>query len=144
MLVSKDMRNQTYINQARDRGWVSLEELLHLAACSPIDLEEATELVRESGIELVEGTSDPWDDLERLADEGRHAFVSPALPTPAEELAPDSAAALYLREISQRPLLTAEEEVMLAKQREAGEEAKPRVGDERLKPEARQHLEEVI
>ena len=144
MLASKNMRNQTYINQARDRGWVNIEELLFLAARSPIDLEEATELVRESGIELVEGTGDPWDDIERLADEGPNAFVSPAMPTPAEELAPDSAAALYLREISQRPLLTAEEEVMLAKQREAGEDAKLRVAEGMAKTGDQEHLDEVI
>jgi RNA polymerase primary sigma factor len=95
-----------------------------LAPGSPIDLDEASELTRNVGIDLVDGSGDPWEDIDTLADEGSSAFVLPRTPSPAEEIAPDSAAALYLREISQRPLLTADEEVMLAKQREAGEEAK--------------------
>jgi len=98
--------------------------MLSLASGSPIELDEATELARNVSIDLVEGSGDPWEELDTLSDDGASAFAMPRSPTPAEEIAPDSAAALYLREISQRPLLTAEEEVMLAKQREAGEEAK--------------------
>src|SRR5438270_11812755 len=113
------------------------------AAGSPIDMEEATKLVRDSGIELVDGTRDPWDDIEILSDDGPSFAVSPT-PTPAEELAPDSPAALYLREISQRPLLTAEEEVELAKQREAGEEAKARIAGGEIDPSERDALDEAI
>jgi RNA polymerase primary sigma factor len=113
-----------FVDYARDRGWVTLEEILILASGSPIDLDEASDLTRNVGIDLVESSSDPWEDIDTLGDEGASAFVLQRNQTPAEEIAPDSAAALYLREISQRPLLTAEEEVMLAKQREAGEEGK--------------------
>ena len=113
---------------AQQRGWISLEEIMDLAARSPIDLDEATKLVRDSGMDLVESGSDPWEDLALLADEGPSAFAVSPTPTPAEELAPDSPAALYLREISQRPLLTADQEVELAKQRERSEER--RVGKE--------------
>src|SRR5688572_9842338 len=100
---------QQYIEHARDRGWITLEEILILAAGSPIDLDEATELTRDVGIDLVAGTGDPWEDLDTLSEEGADAFALPRASSPAEEIAPDSAAALYLREISQRPLLTAEE-----------------------------------
>src|SRR4051812_29969837 len=107
-------------------------------------MEEATKLVRDSGIELVDGTRDPWDDIEILSDDGPGAFAVSPTPTPAEELAPDSPAALYLREISQRPLLTAEEEVELAKQREAGEEAKARVAAGEVDPNETDAIEETI
>ena len=113
-----------FVDYARDRGWVTLEEILILASGSPIDLDEASDLTRNVGIDLVESSSDPWEEIDTLGEEGASAFVLQRNQTPAEEIAPDSAAALYLREISQRPLLTAEEEVMLAKQREAGEEGK--------------------
>jgi RNA polymerase primary sigma factor len=144
MQGSKDVRYRAYVSLARERGFVTLEGLLHLAANSPIDLEEATELVRDTGIDLVESTSDPWDDLDTLGDEGSSAFAVPQAASPADELAPDSAAALYLREISQRPLLTAEEEVTLAKQREAGEAAKLRLAEDVTDPAERERLDEDI
>jgi RNA polymerase primary sigma factor len=144
MQRSKGVRYRAYVSLARERGFVTLEGLLHLAANSPIDLEEATELVRDTGIDLVESTSDPWDDLDTLGDEGPSAFAVPQAASPADELAPDSAAALYLREISQRPLLTAEEEVTLAKQREAGEAAKLRLAEEVTDSAERERLDEDI
>src|SRR4051812_40520040 len=107
-------------------------------------MEEATKLVRDSGIELVDGTRDPWDDIEILSEDGSGAFAVSPTPTPAEELAPDSPAALYLREISQRPLLTAEEEVELAKQREAGEEAKAKIAEGNVSPEERDALDDAV
>ncbi|MBM2809316.1 MAG: polymerase, sigma 70 subunit, RpoD subfamily [Chloroflexi bacterium] len=109
-----------------------------------MDLEEASKLVRDSGIELVEQHGgDPWADIEAMADDGP-SFAVPRTPSPAEELAPDSPAALYLREISQRPLLTAEEEVMLAQQREAGEAAKEVVAAGEIDQDDRERLDEVI
>jgi len=144
MQGSKGVRYRAYVSLARERGFVTLEGLLHIAANSPIDLEEATELVRDTGIDLVESTSDPWDDLDTLGDEGPSAFAVPQAASPADELAPDSAAALYLREISQRPLLTAEEEVTLAKQREAGEAAKLRLAEDVTDPAEREQLDEDI
>ena len=88
--------------------------------------------MRESGLDLVDNDRDPWEELELLADDGPTFAVSPT-PSAAEELAPDSPAALYLREISQRPLLTGEEEVELAKQREHGEYAKEYLKGQRAK-----------
>src|SRR5438046_9157416 len=105
---------------------------------------EETKLVRDSGIELVDGSRDPWDDIEILSEDGPGAFAVAPTPAPAEELAPDSPAALYLREISQRPLLTAEEEVQLAKEREAGEEAKQLLAQGVASQPARERLEAVF
>lgn len=109
-----------------------------------MDLDEATKLVRDPTMDLVESSSDPWDDLALLSDEGPSAFAVSPTPTPAEELAPDSPAALYLREISQRPLLTAEEEVTLAKQREAGEEAKELIRQGVDETTERERLDELV
>src|SRR5215210_6180498 len=106
----KRAARRALLSAARERGWTNLEELLELAAGSPIDVDEAKGLVRESGVDLVETGGDSWEDLETLAEEGPAAFsVVPEGPAPADELAADSPAALYLREISRNPLLTAEE-----------------------------------
>ena len=92
----------------------------------------------------MDGEHDPWEELELLAEEGSGAFAVSPTPSPADELAPDSPAALYLREISQRPLLTAIQEVELAKQREAGEEAKARIATGDFSPEEKHELDEAL
>ncbi|HZU06945.1 MAG TPA: sigma-70 family RNA polymerase sigma factor [Chloroflexota bacterium] len=130
---------------ARERGWITLDELLQLAAGSSIDPEKVVDLARDVGIELVTSEDDAWEDIEKLAEEGPQAFIPVReAPPPAEELAPDSPAALYLREISQTPLLTAEEEIALAKQLEAGEAAKRQLAQGVADPAERARLEELV
>jgi RNA polymerase primary sigma factor len=108
-----------------DRGWISLHEVLQLASDSPVDIDEAVTLAREAGIEVVDRPGDAWGDLHTLATEGADAF-HPVREGPAtsDELAVDDAGSLYLREISRMPLLTAQEEVQLAQELEAGRAAR--------------------
>ena len=133
------------LEAAKKRGWITLDELLNLASGSPVDLDEATELVREAGIELVREEGDAWEDLRTFADEGPGAFTTvPETTAPVEELMPGGPAALYLREISQNPLLTAEEEVTLAKQLEAGKAARQKLDKGVDDPAQRARLEEDV
>jgi len=134
------------IEQARERGWITLEELMELASGSPVDLDDATDLARAAGIELVKSEGDDgWQDIETLADEGPGAFTAVREgPVPAEELAPGGPAALYLREISRTPLLTAEEEIELAKRVEAAQAARERLAEGVADPAERARLEEAV
>jgi RNA polymerase primary sigma factor len=137
------------VEQARERGWITLEELMNLASGSPIDLDDATDLARAAGIDLVKSKGDDgddsWEDLETLAEEGPGAFTGVREgPVPIEELAPGGPAALYLREISRTPLLTAEEEIELAKRVEAAQAARERLAEGVADPGERARLEETV
>jgi RNA polymerase primary sigma factor len=143
--VLERQRDRAVMAEARERGWTTLEELMYLAAGSPVDLDEAKDLARDSGIELVEDDGgDSWEDLSTLADEGPTAFAVAEGPAPLEELMPGGPAALYLREVSQNPLLTAEEEVTLAQQRETGQAAQKRLEAGVDDPAERERLEEAV
>ena len=130
---------------ARERGWTTLEEILELASGSPVDFDVATDLAEVAGIDLVERGGDTWDDLATLADEGPAAFsVVSEGPAAADELGPGGPAALYLREISHTPLLTAEDEVQLAKDLEAGKAATASLAAGVADPAERERLEHDV
>ena len=136
---------QALIAEARERGWVTLDEILDAATGSPVDSDSAEDIARDLGVELVESEGDVWEDIETLAEEGPSAFTPVReRAAPAEELTPDSPAALYLREISATPLLTAEEEIELAKQIEAGKAAKRRLESGDVPPDQRPALEQAV
>jgi RNA polymerase primary sigma factor len=132
-------RDHAYLASAKDRGWITLDEIMQLASGSPVDADEALHVTREAGIGLNadgdDSNSDPWADLGTLADEGPSAFLPGHRDDPSardeeaatDELMAGGPASLYLREISRNPLLTAEEEVELAQALEAGKAARERI-----------------
>ena len=124
-------RVATAIASARERGWITLDEVMHLSSGSPVDVDEAIDTTREAGIDVVDthhAHDDPWADIETLADEGPEAFTAEHTSHDVtDDLMAGGPASLYLREISRTPLLTADEEVMLAKQLEAGKAARERL-----------------
>jgi RNA polymerase primary sigma factor len=145
MDVQKKLAREAALDEARERGWITLDELMHLASGSPVDLDDARDLTHAAGIELVETDGDPWEEMHALAEEGPSAF-SPERPAPAfvDEPGGSDAATLYLREISQTPLLTAEEEVQLAKEIEAGKAAAARLAEGVGDVSERESLQETM
>jgi RNA polymerase primary sigma factor len=145
MADQKERARREAIDAARERGWITLDELMRLASGSPVDMDEATDLAREAGIELVDAQGDDWEDMARFADEGPGAFsVTTEGPAVTEELMAGGPAALYLREISKNPLLTAEEEVQLAQELEAGKAAQGRLDEGVGDAEERARLENAV
>jgi RNA polymerase primary sigma factor len=149
-------RDHAYLAAAKDRGWITLDEIMKLASGSPVDADEAVHVTREAGIGLAddenEGSSDPWADLGTLADEGPSAFLPSTRDDPSardeeaatDELMAGGPASLYLREISRARLLTAEEEVTLAQQLEAGKAAREQLDRGVDDSEERARLEEQV
>ncbi|HEY8476828.1 MAG TPA: sigma-70 family RNA polymerase sigma factor [Chloroflexota bacterium] len=144
---------------ARARGYLTLEEVFRVASSSPPDLEDVEDVLEEAGVRLVvdeEELEEPeteWEDVAELEDEELvdEAEVLMEEPETAEEAAlepaytpGDSAAAIYLRDISRVPLLTAEQEVELAKAYEEGRAAARRLRQRGLSAEERERLEEAV
>jgi len=142
-------RDHAYLEAAKERGSITLDEIMQLASGSPVDLDEAIHVTREAGIGLAEDgndtNADPWADLSALADEGPTAFTPNARDEEAatDELMAGGPASLYLREISRNPLLTAEEEVELAQQLEAGKAARAQLDEGAAGDEQREDLEQI-
>jgi RNA polymerase primary sigma factor len=128
-----------------ERGWITLDELLKLASDSPVDVDEAISLAREAGIDVVDRPGDAWEDLRTLANDGPDAF-RPVREGPAtsEELTVDDPATLYLREIGRAPLLTAQQEVELAQELEAGRAARGRLEAGQVSAAERTRLDESV
>lgn len=133
----------------REQGYLTLADVVRVVASSPKDLDDVRELLEDAGLELaVEGEPEEvWEQAAALEPE-EESPVEPALadqlraPTrayaihSAQEETPDTPAAIYLRDISRVPLLTADEEVSLAQQYESGREAKRRLAvDEGSSPD---------
>ena len=134
------------LGPALERGWLSLDDLLQVSSGSPVDADEAIDLARAVGIEVVDGDGDAWDDLHVLASQGPDAFREPVRegPAPGEEAAVEDPGTFYLREISRTPLLTAEEEVRLAQEIEAGKAARGRLEAGTLPETDRADLERLV
>jgi RNA polymerase primary sigma factor len=139
-------RDHAFLAAARERGSITLDEIMRLASGSPVDTDEALHVTREAGIDLVEDDADdPWSSLSTLADEGPSAFLPPTRDDEAatDELMAGGPASLYLREISRARLLTADEEVTLAQQLEAGKAAREQLERGVDDSEERARLEET-
>jgi RNA polymerase primary sigma factor len=140
-----DDEQQRALRAARDRGWITLDEIMHLASDSPVDTDEGTALARLAGLQLVDGEGDPWEQLSTLADEGPDAFRETREgPAHAEDLGASDPATLYLGEISRTPLLTAAQEIQLAKERDAGRAAAARLERGVTDSAERESLEETV
>lgn len=143
-------RDHAYLEAAKERGSITLDEIMRLASGSPVDLDEALHVTREAGIELAEdrdtSSADPWADISTLAGEGPSAFNPTARDEEAvtDELMAGGPASLYLREISRNRLLNAEEEVELAQQLEAGKAARAQLDAGPEDDEQRQALEQIV
>ncbi|MDQ7030145.1 MAG: RNA polymerase sigma factor [Ardenticatenia bacterium] len=138
------------IAQARKRGYVTAAEILHVVpdAEENVDtLDEIFALLDEEGIVV-------YQDDEEAARKHR-AGKRGRRPTSAQErssvgfdlsdIESDDTISLYLREVGSVPLLTAEEEVMLARRMEAGREARERVAaGDYASEEERAELEALV
>ncbi len=121
------------IEIGKQQGSLSYQDIidkLQHVDLSPEQIDEIYELLAEQGIEILDD-SKPLESLEEAAPEVPEDETDIAVP---DGVAIDDPVRMYLKEIGKVPLLSAEEEVLLARRIEAGdEEAKRRLTEANLR-----------
>src|SRR5579875_1800018 len=110
------------VEQAEEQGHLTQEEIIQAVpdAASDAELMEAImRHLRDEGVDVVSEAAEEADDDETDADETLEEIE--AVSSADANMVTDSVR-LYLREIARAPLLTAQQEVELAKRVEAGDE----------------------
>jgi len=131
------------LTKASEQGFVTYEDILTAFPQAEENLEELEELLvtlMEAGIEI----GMPEEDKEREREVPNQAVTSADQKAYFDTVRIDDTIGLYLKEIGRVPLLTAEEEVMLAKRMEAGKIAQEKLDKDGLNPEDRVELREVV
>jgi len=131
---------QHLLAEAKERGYVSLDDLLTAfpeAENSLAQLEDLYTFLLEEGIEVRDTEVEAHEQLAEgvlAAVEGEKAFDLSGIDS-------DDTISLYLKEISNIPLLTADEEVDLARRLERGRSARRRLGRNSHNSSERERLE---
>ncbi len=132
------MTEEQLLALGQERGYVTLEEIVAAfpEAENDVDrLDEIFGMLTENGIDVGEQPDEESSDLEdeTSADELNEG-VTAAIET-------DDTVGLYLKQVGHIPLLTAEQEVSLAKRMERGQAAAKKLASNRLDSKKRAKLE---
>ncbi|MEA3408651.1 MAG: sigma-70 family RNA polymerase sigma factor [Chloroflexota bacterium] len=153
-----DEEHEKLLVRARERGYLTLDDLIEHFPHAEDNLDEIEEIfatLEEEGIEVLyddKGEDEevaPFDeddeDEDDEDDEEFHARIRPEKPAKLSEIATEDSISLYLKEMARVPLLTAEQEVTLARQYEEGREAQKELEEkDDLSQEERMRLYDLV
>jgi len=125
--------------KAEQQGFVTIDNLMELFPEAEENLAELEDLfigLSEEGVQVVYGDERKDDEAAKKGELGDAKEKARNDSSPLSEIASDDTISLYLKEMALVPLLTAEQEVSLAKRYEQGRFAREQIdGEEDLVPE---------